>query len=100
MKWTKETVEATIINSNLFDTFIQKGGILKLSICGAPLLFFANNDDTVSVFYEYPPSDMGIANCVNDFCLHAIPYLAKCLAERSSRTLLTSYCIKPICIDL
>lgn len=100
MAWTKESVEATLINNNLFDEFIQKGGLLKLCVCGTHLLFFANNNDTVSVFYEYVPSNMEMTKCANEFCLHAIPFLSKRLAERSNRTLLTSYCIEPIYIDL
>lgn len=100
MAWLKESVEAKLTQTNLFNAFIENGGFLKLQVCGTQLLFFANNDNTVSVFYEYRPSNMKIACCVDEFCSYAIPYLVKCLTERSDKTHLSSYCIKPILIDL
>ena len=99
MAWTKETVESKLAHISSVDAFIQNGGVLKLKVCGTYLLFIANNDNTVSAYYEYLPSSMKVVSCVNDFLLYAIPYLTRGLSERSENTLLSPYCIEPICID-
>ena len=99
MVWTKETVEARLIRYGLSDAFIEKGGVLKLCVCRTHLLFIANNDNTVSVYYEYIPANMEVVCCVDEFCSHAIPYLSKRLAERSENMMLSPYCIEPIYID-
>lgn len=99
MNWTKEDVEYKLAHIGSVDVFIQNGGVLKLKVCGTHLLFIANIDNTVSAYYEYLPSSMEVARCVYDFLLYAIPYLTRCLSERSKNTLLSPYCIEPICID-
>lgn len=100
MGCTKESVERALFNSGSCDSFIQNYGRLRVDVCGVPLLFFANCDNTVSVYYEYLPSCSGDIACAREFCKHAIPCLKEILVKHSDKILSSEYSIKPIRIDL
>ena len=100
MAWTKETVEATLNHTSSFDSFIEKGGVLSLQICGGIVLFYAhNNDAIIHPFFQYPPNHDIDYTCVKEFCRYAIPYLNKLLRNHRKETLCSPFCIEPICID-
>lgn len=100
MSWTKDAVEEKLGRSCACKQFIENGGYLRLNVCDVPLLFFANCDDTVSAYFEYIPSHNADMYCAKEFCRFAIPYLTRHLSNRSKDAIMTSYCIKPIRIDL
>ena len=100
MGWTKQTVEEKLNKTSSCKNFIDNGGYLRLNVCNISLLFFANCDDTVSVYYEYLPSHENNIAYAEEFCKFAVPYLTSHLSNRSKDALMTSYCIKPIQIDL
>ena len=100
MNWTKDTVEEKLGRNSACKQFVENGGYLRLYVCDVSLLFFANCDDTVSVYFEYIPSHNADISYAKEFCKYAIPYLTRYLSNRSKDTIMTSYCIHPIRIDM
>ena len=96
MSWSKEYVENLIERNESFNRFIDNGVCLPLQFQGTVVLFYAGNDDRISVYYAAPWNRNVDYASIQEFCNYAIPYLNNRLSSRRWRSLNSIYCVDPV----